>query len=190
MKAKFVCLILFAFSISSIFAYNYHFSALYDAFGPVKEIKTDSKNPFVKKKVKFEKDGRGGVAVMSYNDDGFPTGFEVNMFGKSYFQKFFWNDKCRLDSVAVQTIGVSTRQLITVKNSYCGDVADSETIIVNDGEIQKKYRMSFKDYSYDNQGNWISRFVVLSTIDSNGKESVLQFEETRIIKYYVPDNRE
>lgn len=171
---------------ANLAAQDYHYAAVYDANGPVKEIKTESKNSFVQKKVKVGKDGRGGIDVMLYNDAGYPVGFELNMMGKQNFQKYFWNDECLLDSVAIQVMGIGSSELMTVKKNYNGRNPESQILRIKDGKGVKEFRMSFKDYTFDDRNNWITRTVSRHAVDADGKESDMVFEEKRTIKYYVP----
>lgn len=184
MKTKFFCVLSAVLCILCANAQEYHYAELFDASGPVKEIKTDSKNSFVQKKIKIDKDGRGGPAIMSYDDKGYPTGFEINMLGKANFQKFFWNEECRLDSAAIQIAAVGRNSLITVKNSYSGKNLTAQHIKVKEDDGQIEYIMTFGDYSYDTMGNWISRSVRRLLTDKDGKESDANFVETRTFKYY------
>lgn len=121
---------------------------------------------------------------MSYDDKGYPTGFEINMLGKANFQKFFWNEECRLDSAAIQIAAVGRNSLITVKNSYSGKNLTAQHIKVKEDDGQIEYQMTFGDYSYDTMGNWISRSVRRLLTDKDGKESDANFVETRTFKYY------
>lgn len=184
MKIKFFCVLSAVVCILCANAQEYHYAELFDALGPVKEIKTDSKNSFVQKKIKIDKDGRGGPAIMSYNDKGYPTGFEINMLGKANFQKFFWNEECLLGSAAIQIAAVGRNSLITVKNSYSGKNLTAQLIKVKEDDGQIEYQMTFGDYSYDTMGNWISRSVRRLLTDKDGKESEANFVETRTFKYY------
>lgn len=187
MRANLLFTLIALLFCSYVHAREFHFPAVYDACGPVKEIKTDSENPLVKKKVKFDKHGRGGIAMMKYNDAGYPEGFELNALGKLNFQKYFWNKDCRLDSVAVKFHVIGKAELITVKNAYSDKNLESQIIRISDDNGQLEFRMTFKDYSYDDQGNWIFRTVSRTTVAPDGKVSESQFDETRSIKYYDID---
>ncbi len=166
------------------YAQDYKYAAVYEAVGPVKEIKTDSQFALIQKKVKIDKKGMGGLPVMLYDDSGYPLGFEMNMMGKQIFQKFFWNDQNRLDSVAVRLALLRDYKLISAKNVYSdGNVITQEIDIeTKDGGI--KYIRLFSDYIFDDKGNWISRKVRQTAITKDCDKTEEEFNETRTLKYY------
>ena len=168
----------------SAFAQDFKYAAIYDASGPVKEIKTDSKMPLVQKKVKIKENGMGGLSNMMYDNDGLPVGWEMNMMGKQNFQKFFWNEDSRLDSIAVKIDVIGNSELITVKNTYSGRDMISQVIEVKSKEESSKFIMLFSDYKFDDNGNWISRKVTQTEAKNAGGKSEQEFTETRTIKYY------
>lgn len=168
------------------FAQDFHYASIFDVIGPVKEIKTFSHNPLVEKKVKIDKQGRGGLAMIMYNNDGLPIGFELNMLGKQNYQKFFWNNDNRLDSVAMKIDLIRDYKFITAKNTYCGEPLCSQKIEINTKDGTTQYVFFFSDYTYDENNNWISRKVKQTSINPKGEENNEEYVETRIIKYYLP----
>ena len=166
-------------------AQDFHYGAIFDATGPIKEIKTDSKNPLVEKKVKIDKQGRGGLAMMMYDNSGLPLGFEMNMLGKQNYQKFYWNDDNRLDSVSMKIELIGDCKLITAKNTYSGKPLSSQKIEIKTKDGNIRYLRIFSEYTYDEASNWISRKVKQTSIDKNGEETNEEYIETRFIKYYT-----
>lgn len=185
MKRKY-CFSLILYVFGCAFAQDYHAASIYEAVGPVKEIKTDSKNPFVKGKVKINRDGKSDNPMMMYDDSGYPVGFELNALGVHSFQKFFWDTENRLDSVSVQFPVFGKSTLLTVKNDFKEQTLDTQFMKVSKGDYVAEYKSTFSDYSYDGNGNWISRSVDQVMTDANGCISSETFIETRKIKYYDP----
>ncbi|MDE6648312.1 MAG: hypothetical protein K2K45_00080 [Muribaculaceae bacterium] len=169
------------------YAQDYSYSVVYDAFGPVKEIRTESKNPFVKGKVKIERNGQGDMPMMLYDDSGYPVGCEIKALGVQAFQKFYWNSENRLDSVAVQFPVFGKPTLLTGKNVYSGNYLHSQVLRIAKGDEVVEHLRTFSDYSYDENGSWISRSVSQEMTDRSGSKTIEEFQEIRKIKYYDPE---
>ena len=184
MNKRTYMLSVFAVLNAVMFSQDFHYAAVFDAVGQVKEIKTDSGNPIVRKKVKINKNGKSGMPVMMYDEAGFPIGFEMNMLGKQTYQKFFWDKNKRLDSVAIKLDMIGNSELITVKNNYTGNTVESQILEVKMKDCNKRYVRVFSDYSNDEEGNWISRNVRQTLIENDCLEIEEEFTETRTIKYY------
>ena len=185
--AVFTVLFLMLSGLVVSFAQEYRYSEVYDAFGPVKEIRTDSKNPFVKGKVKIDRNGQGDMPMMMYDDTGYPLGCEIIALGIHAFQKFYWNAGNRLDSVSVQFPVFGKPTLLTGKNVYSGNSLDSQILRIVKGDDVVEYTRTFSDYCYDEYGSWISRSVNQEMTDKSGSKSIEAFQETRKIKYYDAD---
>lgn len=170
------------------YSQKYHYSSIYGVNGPVKEIKTVSKNKFVEKKVKIGKDGRGGVSMMVYDDGGYPVGFELSMLGRENFQRYFFDGNNRLDSVSVKIHSFGKPMCVDVKNSYNGKEQTKQILYLKEGDDAKVYQSLFSDYSFDEHGNWVSRFVIRRAFSHDGNEKTEEFTETRKIKYYAVDD--
>ncbi len=165
-------------------AQEYHYAALYEAAGPVKQIKYLSKPSYGNRSVKIKKDGRGGLAMMSYDDAGYPVGFQLDMFGKENYQKFYWNSQHRLDSVAYRITGIGERNTMNCKIEYGEDAMAKVTMTVEDKGMRKTVYLQFSNYVFDHRGNWISRMVDRTVMERDKEASKDSYEERREIKYY------
>lgn len=179
-----ICLVLLVSECFTAFAQEYHYAALYEGAGPVKQIKYLTKPSYGNRNVKIKKDGRGGVTMMSYDDAGYPVGFQLDMFGKENYQKFYWNTRHQLDSVAYRFSGIGERNTMNCKIEYSGDAMSNVSMTIDDNGISKIIDLHFDNYVFDDRGNWISR-KVQRTIMEGEKEAVKDsYEERREIKYY------
>lgn len=168
----------------SCFSQEYHYASLYNVSGPVKEIKTNSKSELVEKKVKISKDGRGGISMMMYNNQGYPMGFELSVLGKENFQRFFYDEHNRIDSVSVKIHGFGKPKCIYSKHIYEGGIEKSEIVTIVEGKRITRCVFSFYDYSFDSHNNWLSRSVIKSVETDDGTQEAYEYKETRAIKYY------
>ena len=184
MKNRIFAFLSFVTWILPTFAQEYRYAAVYDAAGPVKEINTKTKLPLVKKKVKINKKGMGGLSIMLYDEAGLPVGWEMNNMGRQNFQKFFWNNDNLLDSVSVKVDVIGNYELIAAKNTYSDDLLHSQVIEISSKESNTKLIRLFSEYIFDNYGNWISRKVRQTEIDKSCTRHELDYTETREIKYY------
>lgn len=168
-------------------AQEFHAAALWDAFGPVKELKYKTKDPMVQtKKMKFTQDGKLSGSIMVYADNGYPFGMDMNMFGKFVSISFRYKDG--LPSNINYSSNVGGWGCFTVTFNYDDKTMVSETVKATDrksNELLKEYNYNFSNYIKDENGNWISRDVTLDINDvKKGKTEQMNYVETREIKYY------
>lgn len=163
---------------------EYHSAALYDCVGNIKEITTKSNCKFVKKKVKFDKVGRTGVSIMSYNDLGYPTGFEIIVLNKPNFEKYFWTPSNKLDSISILVNGLGISKKVGAKVLYNGEVQAGVRINVVENNDSASYNLIYSNYQYDELNNWISRTVNQELLKPNGESIKNEYVENRVIKYY------
>ncbi|MDE6341391.1 MAG: hypothetical protein K2K93_03655 [Muribaculaceae bacterium] len=180
----FLCVALLVSGCFLANAQEFHYAALYEAAGPVKQIKYLSKPSYGNRNVKIKKDGRGGLAMMSYDDAGYPVGFQLDMFGKENYQKFYWNTRHQLDSVAYRFSGIGERNSMNCKIEYAKDAMDKVVMTVDDNGCKKIVDLTFSNYVFDDRGNWISRMVDRIVMEGDKDAVKDSYEERREIKYY------
>lgn len=169
-------------------AQDYHAAALWDATGPVKELKYKTKNPMAQaKKMKFTEEGRLSSSMIFYGDNGYPLGMDMNMFGRFLNISFKFGDNNLLSEV-IYNSNVGGWGCFTSTFAYDANTMVSQEIKVTDkktSETTKEYSYRFSGYTYDETGNWTARNVVVNINDlRKGKTEQLEYLETREIKYY------
>lgn len=163
---------------------EYKGAIIYDAQGPVKEIKIKTKNPLAtNKKIKFSKDGKINNDLMTYNQDGYPIGFGMNFGNRSISLTIEYNDE-QLPYKMIEESRITTPGIIDVENLYdefkC--LTSRKAMVSNDKE-ECRLTFEYSCFIYDEHGNWISRHVVQTTLKDSDSE-VLEYEESRNITYY------
>lgn len=209
-KVSFLTLLLtafIAFSLSAVGAEPsaaggqpaYKAAVLFDAKGPVKEIKLKTQNKMAarSKKVKFSRDGEKKWSSLTYDNSGLPVGFDIN-FGSTRMSLKVDYDDARLPvsmRLASNLSGESENVVIT--NTYADGrlVSQGYEGEQSDGAV-KRVTLDFSDWKYDEAGNWVERAVretekVVSRGINDGQEvmavapgEVKDYVETRTIKYY------
>lgn len=163
---------------------EYKAPELWDCYGKIKEIKYDSKDPvLLKKKLKFDKNGKLNNSMMFYNSNGYPEGIDLNMGIVSFIANFkFFNGN--IVKAYVQRDKPNPFNF-EAEYIFSDNRMESEKVIFDKGETSKELSYRFSDYKYDDKGNWTSRFVSLKSKDINlNTEEYVTYEETRKIKYY------
>lgn len=160
---------------------------LYESDGPVKEIRLNTKDRMAfNKKVKFTEDGQVNIRMMTYNNAGFPEGYEMPIGNKKIALDIRYNDQSKVDSISyIITV------MRYVKMEFVNLYAESGVLIgriARDYEKKDKepilYEYRFSDYVNDEMGNWISRKVVQTVSKPDSTPKTEEYTETRTIKYY------
>lgn len=172
-------------------AQDYKAASLWDANGNVKEIKYKTKDPLMKKKkMKFEKDGKLKSNVMTYEDNGYPCGIDMNFGVVAFSVKFTYSSSKPhlLENVVMDTKVRNDYNSYDITFSYEGDVPVKRVINAQkkgDDPASFEWTSTFSNYKFDPKGNWISRDVEMkgrNLTDSTTKES--SFTETRELTYW------
>lgn len=163
-------------------AQDFHAATLFEASGPVKEIKIDSKNPTTRKSAKFTNSGKFTIDGMTYNSEGYPIA-NASSFGNditSVNVEYTPEGKIA-KSITISTIGKKPFRLET-------------TFIYDDDQLTKKisayaqgktFIEEYGDYTTDDHENWLSRSVMWTEYDADMQPiSTDTYTETRTIKYY------
>ncbi|MBD5221198.1 MAG: hypothetical protein HDS70_02385 [Bacteroidales bacterium] len=164
-------------------AEKYHGTLLYDLQGPVAKVKINTSNPVVRlyDSASFLENGQGKNEVMTYDDEGYPIGYGINMRGKNYSLSVKYDADKRpeqLDLIAPMKGGDS----LAVKNLYEGDRVAETTYIV-DGKTEIK--CLYSDEKRDAHGNWTERRVSETVKDRDpSKSATRSYTETRKIEYF------
>lgn len=157
---------------------KYHGAALYGCKGKVKEIFYSTEDPILLEKViKFLPNGQSEHSIMTYDQNGFPIGFNINAGNRISVNIDYQNDK--LKEVEIQT-NLRGDEHRTIDMIYEGDLLKQR---INKDVLKDKISTisTYSDYQYDDQGNWISRTVEL---ESPEEGEIEKFTETRVITYY------
>lgn len=88
-----LCSIIIGYNISLAQERIYHEDALYGLKGNVSEVKTKSKTQLpLQNEFKFNNNGRLSLSTMTYNDSGYPIGYNITN-GKSFADhRVIWNE--------------------------------------------------------------------------------------------------
>lgn len=162
---------------------------LYDVFGNVKEIKLETRNSYLKKHVKFQRDGRCKISAMLFDDKGYPLGFSMYYGKHGAGQQLIYNSMNRVDSIIINTSNGGGTERVE-KYEYSSD-SNHPTHIVRAvfSSISKKESnksvCDYSNYEYDDHGNWISRDVVQTNYsDDDVEKNIEEYSEKRKIQYY------
>lgn len=189
-KFVFIPLLSFFMGGVSVSAQEFHGATLYDAVGPVEEIQIDTKNPFVYfSTAKFTPNGKANGAyltyTLSYDADGYPSGFDMKN-GNSYaFMKIVYDKANRPDSIVIDSNLMEAYLNVTVANSYDSKgILVGRTIAKTLNDNKRSYRFSYSNIVNDDHGNWVSRSVVQEET-GGAQPSKKEYVEKRTIKYYT-----
>lgn len=167
------------------YAQVYKAAVIYEAHGPIKEIRTKSENPFAKGKLKFMPNGQKKTEVMTFDDNGYPIGSGMNMGDMFTKLNITYDSLLNVSSMTFETNIIGNKQKIEVTNYYDCTRLVSRKINLSSPKKSGTIQFEFSDEKYDDYGNWIERTVHEKGIDQNnkiGKEKT--YVETRIITYY------
>lgn len=162
---------------------------LYDVFGNVKEVKLETRNSYLKKHVKFQKDGRCKVSAMLFDDKGYPLGFSMYYGKHGVGQQLRYDSMNRVDSIIVNSSNGGGTERVE-KHEYSSDASHPNQIVRSVfSSISKKESdklvCDYSNYEYDDHGNWISRDVVQTNYSDDGAEKGKEeYSEKRKIQYY------
>ncbi len=164
---------------------QYKTAVLYEAHGPVKEIRTKSENPLAKKKVKFMPDGKTKTEVMTFDDNGYPIGYGMNMGAMFNNLNVAYDSLQNVSRIEFETNILGNKQKIEVTNFYDGKRLTSRKINFTSPKKSGTIKSEISDEKYDEYGNWIERTVHERGFDKNGKPGKEKtYTETRVIKYW------
>lgn len=167
------------------YAQEYKTALVYEAHGPIKEIRTKSDNPFAKGKLKFLPNGQEKTEIMTFDDNGYPIGYGMNVGDMSTKLNIRYDSLSNIKSMLFETNIIGNKQKIEVINFYDGNRLVSRNIHLTSPKKEGTIQSEFSNERYDEYGNWIERTVNEKGIDGNGevgKEKT--YIETRTIKYY------
>lgn len=162
-------------------AEEYKAPLMYDISGPVKEIKVTSGNKLVKKfgDCKFAENGQRTDDFMSYDDNGYPIGYNLSLGDKTLSLNIEYNAERLPETFKFQnTMGDNWH--ITLTNIYADGHIVAQTI-VEDGTTTKR---EYSQVQRDQYGNWIARTVRQTTIAPNAAPQEETMVETQEITYY------
>lgn len=178
-----------AMMCGAVAAQEFKAASLWDAKGDVKEIKyVKSDDPMMRsKKMKFSRDGKLNKSVITYDEEGYPYALDFNMMGMSLVVRFTYSPEHDLVKVDMKSnIGQDAQNIVDFK--FEDDVMTGESVAAEEfGDKPKKANLEyvFNDYQYDEHQNWIARHVSVKITDiTTGKEKILDYTETREIKYW------
>lgn len=187
LKKRYLTLLMLSLLVSFAAFSNepkFKYTTLYDLAGPVKEVKIKSENPIVitNAKAKFMKNGARKNSLMSYDNEGYPVGYQFVPYSWIETVTIEYNDNNQ-PSIVTQTVFSQDSHSVTeITFDYDGKRISEMT--VKTPEIIRICR--YKGEVKDNYGNWISRNVEMEIISLKDSKpySPVTFVETRDIKYY------
>ena len=176
---------LIVLSFNYTLAQTYNGPSLYDASGKVKSIKITPSPIFSSDKIEFMEDGHIKDSTLTFDWDGKAIGKNLNIYKMRQSVNLEYDNNNRLIKAIVDSsYGLPGGYEATL--NYEGDHPDRITITETKGKNPYQYSYIYSNYSFDSNGNWISREVDLSTIEmkSNSMKKKEHFTETRNILYY------
>ncbi|MBD5356616.1 MAG: hypothetical protein HDR88_06385 [Bacteroides sp.] len=184
MKKYIIAMISLLFSLCS-YAQEYKAAVLYEAQGPVKEIRTKSENKLTRKKLKFMRNGQQKTEIMTLDDNGYPIGFGMNL-GSIFNQLSVTYDSLQnISKIFFESNIVGNKQRIEVTNFYEGKRLSSRKVHLIYPKKSGYIISEFSDEKYDDYGNWIERTVHDKGISEDGEPGKEKtYIETRTIKYW------
>ncbi len=175
---------------------EYHEEALYGLKGNVREVKTSSKSYLpLRNSFKFKDDGRMTSSVLTYDEEGYPMGYNVTMGNSVMDCKVEWNDNRTPKSISDLSTSWPTKGSKNIEFFYGEDefLPVKAVAVSQNGKKTKTTTVvcEYSDYELDEKGNWISRNVSETVTElkqkKNGKEEEKEksssFTETRTIVY-------
>ncbi|MDE7380669.1 MAG: hypothetical protein K2N03_00895 [Muribaculaceae bacterium] len=163
---------------------KFKYTTLYDLDGPVKEVKIKSKNPIVitNAKVKFMKNGARKNSLMSYNNEGYPVGYQFVPYSWIETVTIEYNDSNRPSKITQTEYSRDSRNVTEITFEYDGKRISEMTVTTPEVKRICRYNGEVRD----NYGNWTSRNVEMEIISLKESQPYrpITFVETRDIKYY------
>lgn len=197
--------LVFLIGLLSMSAQEYHGAALYNAFGAVKSIGTDTKNPFsYEKRMNFMQNGQVDIIDMMYDNQGYPIGFGGTVLGKTNDLSITWGDGGAVLDISAD-LGFLMGKKFKAKYTYATGERFPTTLTIttqpgNEKDLRKTNAEMvvcvYSNYNTDSHGNWISRDVTQTyshkgRYDTTGNSpygfqevEVIQYVENRKIEYY------
>lgn len=188
----FIALMTLAIAFSMGAQGQYHAGVLYGLKGNVKEIKAKSENPLVNGKTKFIENGMKKLSLLTYNAEGYPIGCSTQGWGNNYKSiSIAYNEQHLPSTVEIKDNTKKGLSVMTFAMEYDSSGNLSECVLksVPAGEeaskaVSTETVFQYSDYTFDPQGNWISR-VCRQEKKVDGKIiDAKTYTETREIKYF------
>lgn len=164
----------------------YNEGVLYDLTGNVREMKLKTKNPYAKKHVKFNKDGKCKTSMTYFDTDLYPLGYELSAMKLNLSQKVDYDINKRVSSItnrSSQNGGITETITFFYPDDNSHEIEKS-TFIIQSPKGNSGIECVFSAYEYDDKGNWIRRNVRQSTKNASNESESTEYTETRIITYY------
>lgn len=166
-------------------AQTFNGPSLYDVSGKVKSIKVSPSPLFAFDKVEFMKDGHIIDSSLTFDWDGKAIGKDINVYKMHQAVNLEYDDSDRLiNAVVDSSAGLPGGYKVSM--NYEGDHPLKMIITETKGKNPCQYTYLYSNYSFDDNGNWITRDVDLSIVEvkSNTVKKNENFTETRQILYY------
>lgn len=169
-------------------AQDYKMATLYEATGPVKEIKFGKIHPMSPKTIKFNPYGMSTSSTMTFDLDGFPIGCQLSQ-GDTYNSTTIEYNQDRQPSTIIDTYAMTgAPRICTISNSYANGLVESRVITETCKGYKKTITLQYSNQESDNLGNWITRTVTETTDSTNPKENgEKSYQEIRQISYFTPE---
>lgn len=167
-------------------AREYRASNLYEARGPVKEIKLKSKNDFSKSrsKVSFLENGMQTWDQTYYDSMGLPRGIIVNMGNRILTDvKISYSEEGN-PLVIIYHDKAGDAPSMTVEYNWEGDRLASMKVTERKAKGDKITLCEYSQEMTDANGNWISRLVHQTVTEGALSPKTEDFTESRTITYY------
>lgn len=162
---------------------QYKSAILYNAEGPVKEIKlnTPDKRMQVYSTQKFTEEGLMNNGIMYYSENGLPLG-ATSTDGSGVFMSYdiSYNEINLPESIILVS---GKKPELKFDYSYEGGRRTQCKVTPDTGRPDDYILYTYSDEKYDAHGNWISRHVCSTSVKEGASSENTEYDETRSITY-------
>lgn len=187
-----IIIFLIAFTTSIVNSQEYKEWLIYDLNGSVQEVKVSTQNPYIRKHVKFQKNGKCKKSVTFFNDKGYPQGWSAYSGSKGVEQTISYDTNNRISSIvtnsSIPLSGEYSNTATYIYEEQAPILTQIKKIVylVNKDTKTNEVTCEYSGYIYDDYGNWIHREVTqtINPLDSTEIKKTSTYSEDRTIKYF------